>query len=407
MERIYLGRQPIFDRKKRTVAYELLYRSGRGKNAFPDIDGDRATTQVLYNLLYGMGVQEVTGGRQAFVNMTRGLLLSGIAKNLDPASVVIEVLENVTIDDQVVRSCEELRELGFRLALDDFVVQEGVERLLPLASVVKLDFMADSRERLKEVVSMLEKYEVELLAEKIETEEDFQDAFVMGCVYFQGYFFAKPVILERNELPAAAWSHLKIMGAIQRPEMEVDEMTEIIASDPGLTYKLLQLVNSAAFGFEKKVSSIQQALVLLGEKELRRWLTFVILNSIRGDRPQEIMVLACTRGRFAELLACAIGREHLAPVLFLTGLLSMLGVIMGRPLKELLSELPLDKTIAQALLERKGPLAPYYYLVYSYERGQMDVVARLAEALGIDEETVGKCYIEAVRWTDSFLLHGV
>ncbi len=400
---IFLGRQPIFDHKKKTVAYELLYRSGGSRNAFPDMDGDKATTQVLYNLLYGMGVQEVTGGKMAFVNMTRGLLISGIAKNLDPNRVVIEILENVTIDDMVVRACEELREMGFRLALDDFIVQEGVERLLPLASVVKLDFMADSIERLQEIADMLGKYDVELLAEKIETEEEFNRAVKLGCLYFQGYFFAKPVILQRQELPPATWSHLKIMGAIQRPELEVDEMTEIISSDPSLTYKLLQLVNSAAFAFETEVSSIQQALVILGEKELRRWLTFVILNSIRGDKPQEIMVLACTRGRFAELLALANNRDDLAPTLFLTGLLSMLGVIMGRPIKELLAELPLDKAISQALLERKGPVAPYYYLVYSYERGMMDVVSRLAEALRLEESKIGECYIEAVKWTDTFL----
>ncbi len=403
MKQIFLGRQPIFDTEKRTVAYELLYRSGTGANAFDGLDGDRATTQVLYNLLYGMGVQEVTGGRLAFVNMTRGLLLSGLAKNLDPESVVIEVLENVTIDDQVVRACQELTEMGFKLALDDFIVQEGVERLLPLAWVVKLDFMADPLDKLRDVAAMLHRYDVELLAEKIEDQETFQAGVDLGCRYFQGYFFAKPVIIQRNELPPTAWSQLRIMGALQRPEVEVEEMTRIIATDPGLTYKLLQLVNSAAFGLERKVSSIQQALVILGEKELRRWLTFVILNSLRGDRPKEIMVLACTRGRFGELLATRKGETAKAPSLFLTGLLSMLGVIMGRPLKELLAELPLDPSIGEALLKGRGPLAPYYYLAYAYEQGKMGVVSRLADSLEFDLEEVGECYIEAVKWTDSFL----
>lgn len=402
MKQLFLGRQPIFDTKKRTVAYELLYRSGQA-NAFDAVDGDRATTQVLYNLLYGMGVQEVTGGRLAFVNMTYGLLTSGLAKNLDPKGVVIEILEDVTIDDQVVRACEELREMGFRLALDDFVVQEGTERLLPLAWVVKLDFLADPLPRLQELARMLRPYGVELLAEKIEDEEAFQAGLELGCRYFQGYFFARPVIIQRSELPPAAWSQLRIMGALQRPEVEVEEMTRIIATDPGLTYKLLQLVNSAAFGLERRVSSIQQALVILGEKELRRWLTFVILNSLRGDRPKEIMVLACTRGRFGELLAMKRGEEEKAPALFLTGLISMLNVIMGRPLKELLAELPLDPAIGQALLERRGPLAPYYHLAYSYERGNMEMVNRLAHALGLELEVVGECYVEAVKWADTFL----
>lgn len=402
MKQLFLGRQPIFDTKRRTVAYELLYRSGQA-NAFDAVDGDRATTQVLYNLLYGMGVQEVTGGRLAFVNMTYGLLTSGLAKNLDPKGVVIEILEDVTIDDQVVRACEELREMGFRLALDDFVVQEGTERLLPLAWVVKLDFLADPLPRLQELARMLRPYGVELLAEKIEDEEAFRAGLELGCRYFQGYFFARPVIIQRSELPPAAWSQLRIMGALQRPEVEVEEMTRIIATDPGLTYKLLQLVNSAAFGLERRVSSIQQALVILGEKELRRWLTFVILNSLRGDRPKEIMVLACTRGRFGELLAMKRGEEEKAPALFLTGLISMLNVIMGRPLKELLAELPLDPAIGQALLERRGPLAPYYHLAYSYERGNMEMVNRLAHALGLELEVVGECYVEAVKWADTFL----
>jgi EAL and modified HD-GYP domain-containing signal transduction protein len=278
-----------------------------------------------------------------------------------------------------------------------------VERLLPLAWVVKLDFMADPLERLREIVEMLRPYGVELLAEKVETEADFRAGLELGCRYFQGYFFAKPVIIQREELPPATWSQLRIMGAIQRPEIEVDEMARIIATDPALTYKLLQLVNSAAFGLERKVSSIQQALVILGERELRRWLTFVILSSLSGDRPKEVMVLACTRGRFAELLAGLKGRQDMAPSLFLTGLLSMLGVIVGRPLKELLADLPLDPAIGEALLEGKGPLAPYYYLGLAYEQGKMSAVYRLVDLLELDVQQVGECYIEAVKWADTFL----
>ncbi len=400
---VYLGRQPILDREMETVAYELLYRSGGETNQFSGVDGSKASGQVLYNLFYGMGPEEVTGGRKAFINFTRSLLLSDAVYLLDPGKVVIEVLEDVRIDEKLVEACKKMVQKGFVLALDDFVLQEGIEDLLEIASVVKLDWMADPYEKLKGLVKTLEPYGVELLAEKIESRDEFHKALDLGCVYFQGYFFQRPVIIQRNDVPVSSWSSLRLLGTVQKPELELNELGEIIASDPPLSYKLLKLVNSAAFRRSKAIESIQQALVILGDKEIKRWITLLLMAEMSQDQPRELIVTAVSRGRMAELLAQESGHGEHGSGAFLCGMLSLLNAMMGRPLAELLSDLPLHSSVKEALLEKKGPLAPYLFLAVAYERGNEKVIEQCARVLKLPHKEIGRLFMEAFQWTSSFL----
>ncbi len=400
---VYLGRQPILDTNLETVAYELLYRSGSSVNAFTEVEGSQASSQVLYNLFYGIGPEEVTGGKKAFINFTKELLVTDIVTALDPRHVVIEILEDVIIDRTLIEACRELVKHSFTLALDDFILKEGVEELLRLASIVKIDWLADPYEKIVEICETVRPYGVELLAEKIEAREKFDQALELGCNYFQGYFFAKPIILQNKDIYASHWSWLKIMRAIQRPEFNLQEVNDIITSDVALSYKLLMLVNSAAFARQKEISSIRQALVILGEKEVRRWLTLLLMSNLCEDKPQELMVTAVVRARFGELLAKATGRYDLMAKVFLAGVLSLLNTMMGRPLKELLAELPLDPAIPQVLLQKEGVLAPYVYLVLAYEKGNEQVIEKCAGHLKLDYAEIRDCYLEAIKWTDTFL----
>ena len=399
--KLFIGRQPILDSAKNTIAYELLYRSGKTTNFCPEIDGSEATSRVLYNLYFGMGIREITRGKKAFVNFNRDLLLADVPKNLKPKDIVIEILEGQKIDQALLYSCKTLKHSGFKLALDDFILNRKTEALLPLASIVKIDWRQTPLSEIKKLCKTLESYGVDLLAEKVETLDDFQRAKELGFRFFQGYFFAKPVILESKEIPVSHWSWLKIFSALQRPDLDFNEVTEIILKDPALSYKLLRIVNSAYFGLSQKVSSIQQTIVLLGEQEVRKWLSLLLLTRISDDKPRELMVTACIRGRLGEMVAQHTNHSELAPSVFLMGILSLLDAIMGRPLKELLAELPLNKNITLALLEKKGPLAPFYFLVRGYEYANKRIITKCAKVLKLDEETLAKCYLNAIQWADT------
>ncbi len=398
--KLYLGRQPILDLKQKTVGYELLYRSGGERNVFDGTDPTLATSQVLYNLFLGFAPKEITGGKRAFINFNRELLTSEVLGLLDPMEVVIELLEGEKVDDELIRQCALLRKAGFSLALDDVDLMDHSDLLFPLASIVKVDWRKTSSSEMNRILELASKHNCTLLAEKVETAEEFQRALQLGFRYFQGYFFAKPVILEKREIPMAHWSWLKVFSVLQRPELDFREVADIVRKDPTLSYKLLRIVNSAYLGLKERVSSVQQAVVLLGEREIRRWLSLLLLARISEKKPAELMITACVRGRLAERVAEQVGQGALAPSAFLMGVLSLLDAIMGRPLEELLADLPLDPAIPRALLEGKGPLAPFYFLVRGYEYGNDKIITKCSQRLKIAPKDLARCYIDAIQWTD-------
>ena len=403
--KLYLGRQPILDLKQKTVGYEILYRSDSARNFFDNTDPTVATSRVLYNLFLGFTPKEITGGKRAFINFNRELLTSQVLALLDPMEVVIELLEGQEVDEELIRQCILLRKAGFSLALDDVDLRDHSDRLFPLASVVKVDWRTTPAQERGEIVELARRHKVALLAEKVETAQEFQEALEMGFRYFQGYFFARPTILEKDEIPMAHWSWLKVFSVLQRPELDFKEVADIAKKDPTLSYKLLKIVNSAYMGLQREVSSIEQAVVLLGEREIRRWLSLVLLAGISQKRPSELMVTACVRGRLAERVAETVGQGELAPAAFLMGVLSLLDAIMGRPLEELLASLPLDPAIPKAILEQRGILAPYYFLVRGYEYANEKIVTTCSRHLEIDPQILARCYLEAIQWTDQLYPH--
>jgi c-di-GMP-related signal transduction protein len=399
---IYLGRQPILDGKQNTVAYELLYRSSGEINKYTGTDAVLATSRVLYNVFCSMDIGEVTGGRQAFVNFSRELLIEGMPRSLRPGQLVIEVLEDTVIDEPVIRACRQLVDRGFTLALDDFVLKRETEPLLPLASIIKIDWKAYSRGQIDRLTKALTRHKKDLLAEKIETIDEYRIALDLGFKYFQGFFFAKPVILKAKDVPMSYWMWLEILQAIHSPELDVNETTELFSREPSLSYKLLKIVNSAAFTHGRTISSIRQAIVLLGEEELRRWLSILVLARMSNDKPREVIATACIRGRFGENLAKLKNHARVrSSTVFLMGILSLLDTMTGRPLTSILSGLPLDPDIPKALLGNDGPLAGYLDLVLSYERMDEPAILRCLESLGLGIQDVSQCYIDAVKWTET------
>ncbi len=401
---VFLGRQPILDAGQKTVAYELLYRSSVKQNAYPgpEIDGASATSSLLYNVFYTIGLKEVTGGKKAFVNFTRELLLANIPDILSPKEVIIEVLEDVQIDTELVEALAAMAQKGFILALDDFIYKEGVEPLVSLASIVKIDWRTNNREEILNLTNILKKHNVLLLAEKVETFEEFSMARDLGYKFFQGFFFAKPVILKGKSIPVTVYNWLDILSAIQKPELDIDEVVGIVNKNPSLSYQLLKIINSARYGLVRPISSIKQAILLLGEREIRRWLSLLILTKIGSQKPLEILVSASIRAKFGELVALELEGEEVAQAVFFMGLLSLLDVIVGRPLDELLPPLPLDERIVQALLEDKGPLAIYMRTIRACEVADHRQIEKNAIRLGLGVEKLARLYIEAIKWSQVF-----
>ncbi len=394
----FIARQPIFDRAMNVVAYELLFRSGM-ENRFDHDDADQACTKVLSDAYLLHGIPSLTGGKRVFVNMTREALLRDFPSLFPTESTVIEVLENVEPSPEVVMSAAALKREGYLIALDDFVDEPRFARLVELADIIKVDVLATDAATAAELVQRYAPKGIDLLAEKVETHEAFEEARDAGYHLFQGYFFAKPAIVSRQAIPEFKMHYFQILEALRRPELEIGEIEQIVKREMSLSYKLLRYLNSAFFAWSGQIQSIRQALVLLGQRDARKWLSLVTMASMADDKPTEVVLQALARGRFLESLAENVaGFDKRTQELFLMGLFSMVDAIMDRPLDELLGDLPLAGDLKEALLGRAGPLSDMLAYAVACERGDWDCMSDVATRLGLDETEMPRLYVDAVAW---------
>ncbi|MFN4179994.1 MAG: EAL and HDOD domain-containing protein [Armatimonadota bacterium] len=396
---VFVARQPIFDRMRRVVAYELLFRSGL-ENMFKGTNGDMASQSVISSSIHVFGFSSLTGGKPAFVNFTKQLLLSGVALVLPPKQVVVEVLETVEPEDDVISACLELKRHHYLLALDDFVLRPNYEPLVELADIIKVDFLQVKGEERKILAQKFGKKGVRMLAEKVETHEDFSEALQAGYSYFQGFFFCKPEIISGREIPSHKLTYLRLMQELNREDLDFNQIEAILKSDASLSFKLLRYINSAAIGLRYPVTSLRQAMILLGEQNLRRWAMLALAASMLEDKPQELLITGVVRGRFCELVCLRLGLNVVGVDSFLIGLLSVLDALLDRPLSELLEDLPVAMEIKDALLGRPTILGTVHKLILSYEQAQWEEVSNLTEQLSLREEELPLLYSQAVSWTD-------
>lgn len=393
---IYLARQPIFDAYRQVHGYELLYRAS-AENRFTATEGDHATSAVIARTFLSLGLDNVTGGKLAFINFPRQLLVEGVATALPHDRVAIEILEDVEPNAELLDAVERLKASGYTVALDDFVLlKPEYEPLLALADVVKVDWRASDPKSREAIARRFSQHGPNLLAEKVETEAEFQNAVELGYRYFQGFFFAHPQMVSAREVPAFKLTYLRLMKEIQRPSLDFDAIERIVKTESTLLHWVLKRVNSAAFGFRSRVNSIRQALLALGERELRKWVSVFCIAGMGEDRPQELLVQSYVRAYLCEELANRSPSSRYRGEAFLVGMLSLLDAVIGRPLPELLQELPLSPEARSALLERKGPLATMLACTEAYERADWMRVAEAAEALDLPIGEVSAGYFEAI-----------
>ena len=399
MEDAFIGRQAILDQRKNVYAYEILFRSGL-KNAFdPNLDGNIATQSVMVNAMLDFGMNKLVSDKHAFINFTEQNLLSRAPKFLPAENVVVEILETVQPTPEILEVVQELKKEGYKIALDDFVLLPGYEPLIEMADIIKVDFRitTDPKER-KNLREILPKH-VRLLAEKIETEEEFQQALAYGYVLFQGYFFCKPAILHQKRLTSNALSKVRLLREINRQNVDFSSIAGVISSDTNLVHKLLTYINSAGIGLTNHVSNLKQATVLLGASGVRRWVTLVSLQTFSEDKPPELFTLSLLRAKFCELIATDIKRPGLTPDTgFLLGIFSLLDVLLSLPMEDVLKEVALSDELNAALLGEDNDLRHLLDLVIAYEKGDWDAVITCCDSVKLPVDHLKPTYDKVLEW---------
>jgi len=400
MDDVYVARQPIFDANRAIYAYELLFRNGTA-NYVPDIDGDVATTTLLANTFFTIGMDSLAGGRRAFINFTQNLLEKRVPLLLPKEITVVEILEDVQPGPALIDACSQLKMAGYTIALDDFVYMPEMDPLIAMADIIKFDFRLTPKAQIEAYLDQIERDDLHLLAEKVETYEEFESAREMGFGLFQGYFFCKPEIVKGREIHASQLNLMMILAQINSDSFSQEAVEQLISKDMGISYKLFKYLNSTFFARASKVSSVKQALVYMGEKEIRRFVSLIAMSRLAEGKPNELVRAACIRGKFCELVGVDAHARIPSSELFTLGMFSLIDAVIDRPMDKILAELPLSGPIKSALISAKGKLAAYIELARAYETGRWNRVSRLARAMKLDEATLPTRYLQACEWSDS------
>ncbi len=390
----FVARQPIFTNDEKVFGYELLFRDGV-EDYFRAQDPDLASRKALDTSLQ-MGLQTLCDGRRAFVNCTRDILLKDYITLLPSPHTVVEVLETVPADDLVKAALQRLKQAGYMIALDDFTTDDPREPLADFADIIKVDVRATTPEQRATLIKRFGPWRCRMLAEKVETHEEFLAAKAAGFVYFQGYFFQKPELLQAREVPANRLNYVRLLQAVSQPSLELRELEHLIKQEASICYRLLRYLNSAAFGIQNEVHSIRHALTMLGEREVRRWIRLVTTLTAGDGKSSELVISAMVRARFCELMSNRVPSGE--SDLFLMGLLSMIDVILEIPMPRILETISVDSDTKAVLLGGPSRLRPLYELMLARESGDWQGTAQHAKKLGLTESEVAEAYWHAMQW---------
>jgi EAL and modified HD-GYP domain-containing signal transduction protein len=397
---IFIARQPIFDKKNKVFGYELLYRNSES-NKYDGTDGDSATLEVIRNSIVNIGVERLTSNKKAFINFTENILQSDIFSIIPTESVVIEILETVEPTKEIIDKCKKLKKIGFLLALDDFVFEDKYSKLIELADIIKIDFKITTGYERKRIIDKINNKNIKFLAEKVETIQDFEEAVRFGYTYFQGYYFSKPTIVVGKKLPENKVTYMKLIKELNSKDLSIERIEDLVKKDIALSFNLLKLINSANFSFKSEIKSLRQALSLLGENEMKRWLYLFTLKTASHDKPDIIIKNSLIRAKFSELLASSLGKKDICFDAYLTGLLSMTNVLLEAPLNEILKELSVPHEVKEALIgTSENNINVILKLVTSYEAGEWEKVKEYSKRLQLDENILPKIYLQSIDWIE-------
>lgn len=404
---IYIGRQPIFDLYGQVGAYELLYRS-KGVNGFNALNPDMATVDVIVNAFLNFGIEQVANGKPCFVNFTENLLIGPLADFLNPKQVVIEVLEDVPITPKIIERIWELKAMGFRIALDDFILNDRVDiyrELFTIIDYIKVDFLLSPLEKCVEMDKEIRQQfpHIRLLAEKVETHEQLEVAKCAGYELFQGYFFEKPQVMTMKDLPSSMVQCFQVMSLLNAEEPNVNAIAEVIERDIALSYKLLHLINSYHQRGKSSIQSIKQAILMLGLIDLKKWMYLLAMqeNTTKQDYELnvELMRISLFRAKVCELLAKKSTNVRYSKC-FLVGLFSLMDALLQKPMEEIVDKLPLSAVVSNTITGHETKVTPYLQCSIALEKMNFDQVGQILAQLNIEDVNVQDTYNTAFQWAD-------
>ncbi|WP_415225314.1 EAL and HDOD domain-containing protein [Psychromonas sp.] len=397
----YVARQPILDVDKNTVAYELLFRDGP-HNAFPEIEAELATSRLLSEQFF-CAPYNALGNKLGFINFPYQSLINQIPTLFPKDKVIIEVLEDCLPTDELFAALQSLTEMGYVLALDDFVPSPEWMRFLPLITIIKFDLRLTPIEKAAMFIkrSQLVGRNIKFVAEKVETYQEYKQALAVGFTYFQGYFFSRPEIIKQKAIQSSFLTIIKLCKVISEDDIDYVEVEKIVSTDVTLSYKLLRYVNASGT-LTSEIKSFRQALTYLGQQNLRKFISLTAIASTTGSKPESLYSLSIQRARFSELIAQCSNRHKSKA--FLTGMFSLLDSLLDQSLEVIVNAIAIDKNIKEALLFRTGEQGQILSLVIAYEQADWDNVVKLREILNIDHDSLLESYQQAISWTDQLFV---
>mgnify|MGYP003650862666 CR=1 FL=1 len=397
----YVARQPILDIDKNLFAYELLLRNSLD-NFFPkNISDDEATAKIIDGLEYNLGLESLTQGSLAFINFTHDSLINGYPLLLDKEKIVVEILETAKPTKKLLAACIDLKEKGYSIALDDYEHGSTWKHFFPYVDIIKLDYSLTSEQQFQEIITALSPFpHVKLLAEKIETYSEFQHALSIGCEYFQGYFFSRPEVIQTVAFNPSQVAVVNLMSEINKDDLDIKKITAIFEDEVNLAFKLLRYVQSPIFKRDAAITSIKQAIIVLGFEELKRFICLLFTAQFSIGKPQELTVMALARGRFCELMVKAAMPTHSQSSAFLIGLLSLIDAMVDGDIQELMDKLPLHQEMKDAIINRQGESANFLKLCELFEKADWQNIELFCQQIAVDTELSGRLFQEALNWAD-------
>jgi EAL and modified HD-GYP domain-containing signal transduction protein len=396
---VYVARQPIFDRSGEVIAYELLYRETEQNFYNSTLQDSVATSILLLNSYLNFGMTLLTENKKGFINFGPHLIMDDIPLLLSKEKVVIELLESVVPSRELIIKIKQLKKAGYIIALDDYVSGYPYDNLLDLCDIIKVDFIANTEHQIRQICGELKAKNKILLAEKVETKEEFEWASRIGFEFFQGYFFAKPVVIMGKKIEGTAYNYIQILEELDMKVPNFNKISSIIESEASLAYKLLKLVNSS-FSLIDNISSIQHCLSILGIDAFQKWFTLATIHQLGSGKPNEVLKMAMIRMRFMESIGdFSVFKQHVH-ALRLIGVLSVIDFLLDKPLIEILEELPISSQIKDTLLLKTTIYSNPFKLVLAYEKGDFESAKDFSTSINLDFQKFPGLYHDAVEWSE-------
>lgn len=393
----FIARQPILDRRKDVFAYELLFRDGKN-NCYPDVVRDEKTAKLIAKNYLTLNLDDISCSKKSFINFQKETLIQGLPKSFDPENVVVELVDGMFGHDSLLDVCKKVKNSGFKIALDDHHLDPKWNEFLPYVDIIKVNVMQSDHETISRSMPRLVDAKVKLVAENVDSPQDFAIYHDMGFDYFQGYFFARPDTIKHQHLPTSKLTLVELMGASSSETFDVEQINSVIEHDVGLSYMLLRFVNNPMINKRYEITSLRHALNYLGEVEIKKFIALLALANLNDNKPIELLHLSLVRAKFCDLLAQETKKGANPPVGFLVGLFSLLDALLDQNMETLLAQLPLTEEVKYALSGGQNDLSVYLLLVKAFESANWLKVIRIAGMLKIDQKRLHSIFNQSILW---------